>query len=117
MDKLSLHVLRIGLGITFLLIGLMIFRQPEAWGGYMQPWAMKLLPVPIAQAMLGTAFLDMALGILLLLNVFVWFVALIGAFHLVIVLAVSGITDITVRDIGLLAATLALMMDSYKKKD
>lgn len=32
--------------------------------------------------------------------------------HLIIVLTVSGITDITVRDIGLLAAMLALIIDS-----
>src|SRR3989344_2024830 len=103
MRELPFHVLRIGLGATFLWIGIMIFRHPEAWGGYMQPWAFRLLPVPLAQAMLGTAFLDMALGILLLLNLFVWFAALAGAMHLIIVLVISGVTDITVRDIGLLA--------------
>lgn len=117
MEKTSFHILRVGLGITFLWIGFLIFKEPEAWGGYLQPWAAELLPVPIAQAMFATAFLDIAIGVLLLANLFVWFIALVGAIHIVIVLIVSGITDITVRDIGILAGVLALMVDSLSKND
>ena len=76
------------------------------------PWAAGLLPVPIEQAMMGTAVLDVIIGALLLYDFFVWFAALVGVIHLIIVLAVSGITDITVRDIGILAAAIALMADS-----
>lgn len=112
MKKISFHILRIGLAITFIWIGVLILKQPEAWGGYFQPWAVKLLPIPMAQAMMGTAFLDIAIGAFLLFNLFVWFAALAGAVHLIIVLVVSGITDITVRDIGILAAAAALMVDS-----
>lgn len=112
MKKTSFHILRIGLAITFLWIGVLIFKQPEAWGGYLQSWAVKLLPIPIAQAMIGTAFLDITIGSFLLFNLFVWIVALAGAIHLIIVLMASGITDITVRDIGILAAIIALMIDS-----
>lgn len=112
MKKTGFNILRVGLGITFLWIGVLIFKQPEAWGGYLQPWAAGLLPVPLTQAMMGTAVLDMLIGALLLVGSFVWLAALVGAVHLVIVLVTSGITDITVRDIGLLTAALALMVDS-----
>lgn len=112
MNKTSFHILRVGLAITFLWIGILIFKQPEAWGGYLQLWAAGLLPVPIEQAMMGTAVLDIVIGIFLLVDSFVWLAALVGALHLIIVLAVSGITDITVRDVGILAATIALMADS-----
>lgn len=112
MKKTSFHILRVGLAIAFLWIGVLIFKQPEAWGGYLQPWAAGLLPIPIAQAMIGTAFLDISIGALLLIDSFVWLAALVGAIHLIIVLTVSGITDITVRDIAILAATVALMADS-----
>ena len=115
MSKTSFHILRVGLAITFLWIGILIFKQPEAWGGYLQPWAAGLLPVPIGEAMIGTAILDIAIGVLLLFDSFVWLAALIGAVHLVSVLIVSGITDITVRDMGILAATIALMADSLPK--
>lgn len=112
MQKTSFHILRVGMAITFLWIGVLIFKQPEAWGGYLQPWAAGLLPIPITQAMIGTAFLDVLVGALFLIDSFVWVAALIGAVHLIIVLTVSGITDITVRDIGILAAIIALAAES-----
>lgn len=112
MNKTSFHIVRVGLAITFLWIGILIMRAPEAWGGYLQPWAAGLLPVPIERAMWGTAFLDIAIGALLLIDWKTWIAALFAALHLIIVLAVSGITDITVRDIGLFAAALAVMVES-----
>ena len=112
MNKISFHVLRIGLAVTFLWIGVLILRNPEAWGGYMRPWAAGLLPIPIAQAMTGTAILDIIIGVFLLINFLPRLTAIVGAIHLAVILIVSGITDITVRDIGLLAGMLALMIDS-----
>jgi len=112
MKKTSFHFLRVGLAITFLWIGVLIFKNPESWGGYLQPWAAGLLSIPLTQAMIGTAILDILIGFFLLIDVLTWLAAFVGAVHLIIVLAVSGITDITVRDIGLLAAALALMIDS-----
>lgn len=115
MRKTSFHILRVGLAITFIWIGVLIFKEPQAWGGYLQPWAAGLLPIPITQAMIGTAFLDITIGFLLLIDSFVWLAALIGAIHLIIVLTVSGITDITVRDIAILSAAIAIMADSLPK--
>ena len=112
MNKVSFHILRVGLAITFLWIGILIIRQPEAWGGYIQPWVADFLPIPLTQAMTGTAFLDIAIGALLLIDWKTWLAALLAVLHLAIVLTVSGITDITVRDIGLLAAALAVMVES-----
>ena len=112
MRKSSFHFLRVGLAITFLWIGILIFKNPEAWGGYLQPWAAGLLPIPLQQAMIGTAILDIIIGAFLLFDFLPWLPALVGAIHIIIVLAVSGITDITVRDIGLLVAALALTIDS-----
>ena len=112
MNKSSFHFLRIGLAVTFLWIGVLILRNPEAWGGYMKPWVAGLLPIPIAQVMVGPAILDMAIGVFLLINFLSRLTAIVGAIHLAVILIVSGITDITVRDIGLLAGMLALMIDS-----
>ena len=72
-----------------------------------------LLPVPLAQAMMGTAILDIVIGAFLLINFLPWIATLVGSVHLIVILIVSGITDITVRDIGLLAEHwYALMIDS-----
>lgn len=111
-SAVGFHILRIGLAITFLWIGILILKQPEAWGGYLKPWAAKLLPIPLSQAMLGTAILDISVGFLLLINSFTWLVALIGALHLGVILVTSGITDITVRDIAILAAAVTVTIES-----
>ncbi|MFI5206038.1 MAG: hypothetical protein ACHQVK_03785 [Candidatus Paceibacterales bacterium] len=116
MKKNAYHVLRIGLAITFLWIGILIFKNPAAWSTYIQPWALKLIPGSLVNAMLETAVLDMLVGVFLLLNIFTWLAALLGALHLLIVLITCGITDITVRDIGLLCATLALAIEALPTK-
>ena len=112
MKQVSFHILRLGLSATFLWIGFSILRQPEVWSGYLQPWALKLLPIPITQAMMGTAVLDITVGILLLAGIFTYIAAFVGTLHIAVVLLVSGITDITVRDLGLFAGMLALTLDS-----
>lgn len=112
MKKYSLLILRIGLGITFLWIGIMIFKNPEAWGSYIQPWAVKLLPIPIKEMMLGTALLDMVIGVLLLLNILTPWMALLGGMHLVTVLITSGINEGTVRDIAILASSATLFNET-----
>ncbi len=110
MSTKSFHILRIGLAITFIWIGYYIWQTPEVWGGYLQPWAASLLPMPLSQAMIGTAILDIVIGLMLLANIFTRLASFLAALHLLIVLIVSGINSITVRDIGLLAAALALFL-------
>lgn len=115
MRSASYHILRVGVAVTFLWIGVLILKQPEVWGGYIESWVVRLLPISVIQMMILTAFLDIVIGIFLLIDSYVWLAALAGAIHLIIVLAASGITDITVRDIAILAGTLALMVDSLPK--
>lgn len=112
-NRISFHILRVGLATTFLWIGILILKDPEAWGGYVSPWAVRLLPVSLSQSLLGTAVLDIAIGFLLLIDFWVVPASAAAALHLIIVLTVSGITDITVRDIGLLAASVALFAPSW----
>ncbi len=62
--------------------------------------------------MMSTAVLDMVIGVLLLLNLFVWVAAFVGAIHVVIVFIASGINDITVRDVAILCCSAALAIDA-----
>lgn len=114
--KTSYHILRVGLAITFIWIGILIIKSPESWGGYLQPWAVKLLVVPIREALLATAALDIIIGVLLLIDWFPWVAGIMAAVHLGIVMTTSGITDITVRDIGLFTAAVALVIESLPYK-
>jgi len=113
MKTSSFNILRVGLGITFLWIGILIFQNPEAWGGYLQPWAVKLLAVDIKTAMVATAVFDIIIGFSFLVNYLTFWASLLASFHLIIVMTVSGINPITVRDLGLLAGTLALAFNSF----
>jgi len=109
MKTISFHIVRVGLGITFLWIGVLILKEPMAWGGYLQPWAAGLLPMPLTQAMIATAILDIVIGFLFLVDFYTWLAALIAGLHIITVFIVSGITDVTVRDIGIFTATLMLL--------
>lgn len=109
-------ILRIGLAVTFIWIGLMIWQNSLAWGGYIKPWAAGLIPVPLDQALKATAVLDIVIGFLFLIRPLVWLGGFLGSAHLIAVLVTSGITDITVRDIGLLAATLFLFFNYRPNK-
>jgi uncharacterized membrane protein YphA (DoxX/SURF4 family) len=112
MSKSSFHILRVGTAITFLWIGILILKEPDAWGGFILPWVEKLLPISIHDTMISTAILDLIIGALLLFDTLVWIAAFLGAGHMLIVLTVSGINEVTVRDIAILAGSIALFADS-----
>ncbi len=107
--------LRLGLGVTFLWIGVKIFQDPRAWASFLQDWVVKLLPVSPVTLMKFTSYLDVGLGLLLILGQFVKLTAAVCVVQLIAILVSSGITDITVRDIGLLGASLALFFDTRGK--
>lgn len=111
MNTTAYRILRIGLGITFVWVGVLILLEPTVWAGFLQPWAAELLPFPVIPMMIGTGILDIVIGVLLVLNLFTWLAALVGGLHLLVVLVTTGISNITVRDIGLLAAAFALFFE------
>ena len=110
---LAYHLLRLGLGATFLWVGVMIFQDPVGWGSFIQPWAARLMPVPLTLAMQSTAALDVAVGAFLLIDGFAWAAAALGALHLATVLVTVGVNTTTVRDIGLLAASASLAVSAW----
>ena len=113
MKSSAFHVLRVGIAITFLWIGILIFRDPAGWGGYLQPWAAALIPVPLKTFMAGIAIFDVTVGILLLIDFLTFWAAVLATIHLFIVIFVAGITEITIRDLGLLTGTLALAISTW----
>lgn len=116
MKNAAYHIVRVTMAITFLWIGVLIFKEPESWGGMLQPWAADMLLMPLKETMIMTSILDMAVGALLLVDVLPWLAGLVGSVHLLIIIITAGITAITVRDIGLLGGTLAIMVTTWPKK-
>lgn len=106
--------MRVGLGVTFVWIGVLIFRDPVSWGSLVQPWAAGLIgPEVLRQLMFSTAVLDILIGLALLADVAVFWAAGLAFLHVASVLVVVGINDITVRDIAILAGALAVMTDTW----
>ncbi|MCH8049662.1 hypothetical protein IH979_03035 [Patescibacteria group bacterium] len=111
MTKSGFHILRVGLAITFLWVGVLILRDPLFWSGFVHPFFLDLIPLDAIKIMYATAAFDILVGVLLLLDVYLYWVALFASMHLFTILIVAGINDITVRDIALLGGTLALFAD------
>lgn len=113
MKNSAFHILRVGTAITFLWIGVLIIKDPDVWIGLVQPWVGNLLPFSLEKALIDTAILDFAVGFFLLIDKFVLAASFLGFLHLITVLIVTGITVITVRDIAVIAGTLALVIHVY----
>lgn len=95
------------MGITFAWVGILILRDPAAWAGFIKPWAVDLLLATPESTMVATGVFDIIVGFFLLVDVWTFWVSFLAALHLAVVLLVSGIDAITVRDIGLLAGAMA----------
>src|ERR1700747_182109 len=114
MKKTSRWILQFGLAITFIVIGYLIIKDPLAFGSLMQPWAMKLVPGSLAGFMSQTGYLDIVIGILFIFRPTAWIAGIVGAIHLIIVLIATGTPalNITIRDVGLLAACVAITIET-----
>ncbi|MEK7084496.1 MAG: DoxX family membrane protein [Patescibacteria group bacterium] len=116
MERTGFHLLRFFIGITFVWIGILILQDPIGWSGYLEPWARNLLILPIEMTMMITGVFDVVVGVLFLLNLFVRWAGFLGALHIVVVLATSGLNEATIRDIGILGGTLALAFSAHLYK-
>ena len=106
---LSILILRIGLGITFALTGVLILKDDDKWTHMLPGWFSKYLP-SAKSFMIATAIGDLILGAWLLSGYFTGIAASLAALHLLGVLIVSGRDEFheVYRDIGLLFASVAL---------
>lgn len=104
----SYLLLRVGLGITFLWIGIDMVRHPDSWIGFLP----GSIPASLSResALIVIAVTDMATGCLLLLNKLPRLTALAAAGHLAGIIVVNGIDGVLIRDVSLLGSALALVL-------
>lgn len=100
--------LRLGLASVFLWFGFSQLFDGIAWVAWVPEWAVNLFHLPPAMIVLGNGLLEVILGSLLALGMWVRFAAVILAIHLGIVTVDIGATAIGIRDFGLTLSTLAL---------
>lgn len=104
--RLSQFCLRLGLGVTFIWIGISILRAPTDWIGFVPANLPFGLTREVALQINGG--FDVALGAMLILGIFLKIAALLAAVHLLAILLTQGIDAVLIRDAGLLGAALAL---------
>ncbi len=115
LKKKAVLILRVGLALTFIGVGVLILTESEGWAGHLPAWITQLLLFEPARLMLAVGALDVIIGLALMAERTAWLAAQVGSIHLIIVLLVAGLNHETVRDIGLLAGTLALAATLRKK--
>lgn len=116
MRKTAFYILRIGMGISFILISLLILKGPSIWGAYLAGWARDLIPFSIEATMTLVGIIDLIIGILFVFDILTWIAALVASIHIIIILITTGIDGIIVRDIGMLAGTLSIFAASVPDK-
>lgn len=105
--------LRLGLGVVLLYAGFSIIANPVAWIGFVPQFVENFYPRE--SALILHAFFDLFLGAGLLLGWFLPVVSILTFFNLTSILVLSGVDDVTFRDIGLSFGALALFFRTLTK--
>jgi len=100
--------LRLGLGLTFLYVGVEMLRVPDNWLGYLpQNLPLNLTP---GSALQLVAIFNLGLSALFLSGNLTRFAAFLATLHLATVLVMHGLDSTLFRNIGLLGATIAMTL-------
>ncbi|MBI4147943.1 DoxX family membrane protein [Candidatus Woesearchaeota archaeon] len=110
---LAPSILRIAVGLTYLLVGIDQIQHPENWQGYLAPWAQEFLNADHKEFFFQNGIFDAVLGGVLLLGFLTRYAAMLAVLHLVMVLLNIGYNEIAIRDLGILLSALALSL--YQK--
>src|SRR3989344_8471950 len=112
--KYSYLALRIGLAIVFFWFGIDKFLDPTYWlHAWMPAWVVPFASrfgVTASQIVYINGIFEVLIGLSLVTGVFMRFFSLLGVLFLVGIAFVVGITEITVRDAGLVGALLAIVL-------
>lgn len=104
--------LRLGLAFVFLYFGVDKFFHPQAWFVWVPSWMLNATPENLQNPfMYAQGAAETLLGLGLLLGVWLRTVTILSGLLLlwiVLLLNIPKITDVGVRDVGLLAAIVAL---------
>lgn len=101
-------LLRLGLGVEFVLFGYGKLTDLPSWIGYIPPWVSPLIPMPVTTFLQAVGVVELVLGLLLIIGLWVRVVAILSALHLAGVLVALGYNDLAIRDFVSFMAALAL---------
>lgn len=100
-------IARVALSLVLLWFGLNQIFNTSAWFAWLPSWT-NSLPVSPAVLILFNGFLEVVLGVLLILGLFTRIVSLVAAIHLLTIVFSLGYNDVAVRDSGLMLVALSV---------
>lgn len=108
----ALPVLRIGLALVILWFGVNQLLSPDTWTTWVPDWASAFADAKTIVYLNGG--FEVIAGLLLLVGLFVPWVAVLLFLHLLLIIFEIGMTPTGVRDFGIAVGLLALAMFTYK---
>lgn len=109
MRKLSLVVLRVGIGAVMIWFALQQLSDPSSWVFYLPAWT-KSLPVSQIGFVYLNAWFELTFGTLMIMGFYTRIVAFFLAIHLFGIVFTLGYNQTGVRDFGLSIALLAISL-------
>lgn len=107
-ERFSPLTLRISLGILFLFFGIDKLINPNSWIGWVPRWIWGVMDIDFF--ILSQGILEALIGALLVGGLFTRIVAAIASILMLLIIVSIGFNDIAIRDIGLLGASLSLIL-------
>ena len=112
--------LRLGLAFVFLWFGIDKFINPEYWiNAWVPLWFQEILRslgIDNLNFIYTNGIFEIILGLGFLFNLFVKLFAFLTILFLLFVIFSFGLNEVTVRDVGLISAALALLFWNGRKK-
>lgn len=121
MDQKSLNfkkispeiILRLGLGLTFIYVGLQSLLDPLSWIGFLPYWLTPIIHPAIALKI--HAIVSLIIGVSLLTGFKLKIFSILAFLELAAILIFYGVDNVTFRDFGLATAAIALFLLSSKE--
>lgn len=106
----ALLLVRLSIGIVFLLFGIDKLVNPSSWLGYIPGYINNLIPFSIDTFIIILGIGESILGVLFILGLFTWLISLLSAIHLSLIIISVGYNDVAIRDFGLFLVVISLML-------
>lgn len=108
-EKHSSLILRIGLGMSFLFLGVNKIAKPEIWVGWI-PLQLKPLIPDVNQFLVFNGVMEVVAAFMLIFGIYTKVASVAVSAFLLAILLFFGADDITSRDIGLLAMAITIVV-------